>query len=49
MQYETDYGGVWDAQKMLALTRKELSALAFEYNVYGGGNVSEFLPISCFI
>ena len=41
-EYEKDYGGVWDAQKLFALTKKELSALAFEYNVFGGGKVSEF-------
>ena len=49
MSYEyKELGGVWDLEKLLALTRDELSALTFEYEFNGRDKVSAFLQYSHF-
>ena len=43
MQYDyRTLGGVWDDDRLGDLERSELSALAFEYELSGKGNVNAF-------
>ena len=49
MQFEyRELGGVWNAQRLLALEQSELSALVFEYELPGTSSVSAFLQYSYF-